>query len=48
MSTCALVDNSIAILSSRKGFDWWWDDIDPINQVEIIKEIEDLINESLQ
>ncbi len=39
-----LVDNIIAILSARKGFDGWWNNIDDDIQEEIIDEIVALIN----
>lgn len=45
MSTGALVDNIIEILSNRRGFDWWWMNITQEDQEEILKEIEELINE---
>lgn len=35
----------IDALSDRKGFDWWWDDLDPDIQAEIVAELDHLIDQ---
>lgn len=33
----------IDLLDGRKGFDWWWADVDPEIQAEIIEELDGLV-----
>lgn len=37
----------INVLSHRKGFDDWWNEIDSDIQLEILQELDSLINEEL-
>lgn len=34
----------IKLLSGRKGFDWWWDDIQEEDQKEILDELTKLLS----
>ncbi len=35
---------TIELLSDRKGFDWWWEDIEPSSRTEIFTELTKLFN----
>lgn len=43
MSFLVTAEKILAKLSDRKGFDWWWDDLDADIQDEIRQEIADTI-----
>lgn len=38
----------ISTLQGRKGFDWWWHDIDDENKEEIIQEMAEIIDEHIE
>lgn len=38
----------ITALLKRKGFDWWWQDIDEENQEEITQELAEIIDEHIK
>lgn len=33
----------IEVLAARKGFDWWWEDIDEENRQEILAELNEVV-----
>jgi hypothetical protein len=33
----------IRLLADRKGFDWWWDDLDAESRADIIKSLDQLL-----
>lgn len=39
----AKAEKVIALFEARSGFDWWWDDIDPEDQEDIITELAELL-----
>jgi hypothetical protein len=42
-----IVDRVLGELSGRKGFDWWWDELDPDIQVEISEALGALVDQEL-
>jgi hypothetical protein len=43
----ALTRAAFSVLSDRKGFDWWWNDIDPEDQREIHEDMNEAFAEAL-
>jgi hypothetical protein len=40
-----LADVAIRVLSDRKGFDWWWEDLDTDIQEDIKQELREALEE---
>lgn len=43
MSRRVTAADIIVFFSGRKGFDWWWDDLDEDIQQEILDELDELL-----
>lgn len=42
-----IVDAVLRELNNRKGFDWWWEDIDEVTRGELTQMLESRVNEVL-
>jgi hypothetical protein len=47
VSAAQLVGLVMSVLHDRRGFDHWWDDLDPRVQEEIIEEMTDVVEDEL-